>query len=214
MGSRSDDLGLDSAAIAAVVTALGPAVSREVLAQLEAWLGELVRWNKTHDLTAARSKDELADLMLADACVLARELPPGASVVDVGSGAGAPGLPLALMRPDLVMTLVEPLTKRASFLRLVLANLGRLDVTLEVARGEAIGEARFDVAISRATLAPEAWLALGSRLVKPGGEVGILLAREGPPAASMQSGVELIGSIAYEWPTTHAARTLVRYRAA
>ncbi len=73
------------------------------------WLERLEEWNARIDLTAARSREELVDLMVADALVLAPRMPTGARVVDVGTGAGAPGLALALLRADLRVTLVEPL---------------------------------------------------------------------------------------------------------
>src|SRR5207244_4408464 len=107
---------------------------------------------------AARGGDELVDLMLADALVLATRLAPGARVVDVGTGAGAPGLAIALARPDLVVTLCEPLAKRVSFLRTVLGTVGRTDVTLVAKRGEELAADAWDVAMARATLAPPSWL--------------------------------------------------------
>lgn len=162
------------------------------------------------DLTAARSDDELVDLMLADAFVLASRIPEGASFVDVGSGAGAPGLPIALLRPDLRVTLVEPLAKRIAFLRTVLGTTGRTDIVLEKARGEAMVRAgrRWDEAVARATLAPAEWLALGTSMVGPRGSVWVLLAKEEPPALA---GVEVSADIAYEWPRTAAARRAVRF---
>ena len=121
--------------------------------------------------------------MVADALVLAPRLPQGARVVDVGTGAGRPGLALALLRPDLRVTLVEPLAKRTAFLRTVLGAVGRVDITIERARGEALaGRRAWDVAVSRATLAPAAWLDVGASLAAPGGDVWVLLAKDGPPA--------------------------------
>jgi len=163
------------------------------------------------DLTAARGEDELADLMLADAFVLSSRIAPGARVVDVGSGAGAPGLPLALVRPDLRVTMVEPLAKRASFLRTVLGTLDRTDVALLRERGEPVAArvpGTFDVAMSRATLPPPAWLALGTAMVAPGGSVWVLLARE--PAPELP-GWEVSDDVTYTWPRTGVARRAVRY---
>src|SRR5580693_8737859 len=100
------------------------------------WLDRLKEWNARIDLTAARSDDELVDLMLADAIVLSAQIPAGARLVDVGTGAAAPGLALALLRDDLRVTLVEPAGKRVSFLRTVLGAVGRADVTVERGRGE------------------------------------------------------------------------------
>ena len=188
----------------------GVDVAAAIERQLTAWLELMVEWNRSLDLTAARSGDELADLMLADAFALAPRLPPGARVVDVGSGAGAPGLPIALLRPDLHVTLVEPLSKRVSFLRTVLASVSRLDVTVTRARVEALPSGdRWDVALSRATLAPAAWLEAGRALVTEGGSVWVLLAKDEPPGGAIE-GVRLSERVEYTWPrqghTRHAAR--------
>jgi 16S rRNA (guanine527-N7)-methyltransferase len=177
---------------------------------LAAWLDLLATWNARIDLTAARSPGELVDLMLEDAVLLAARVPFGASVVDVGTGAGAPGLGLALLRPDLRVRLVEPLNKRVAFLRTVVGTTAASNVTLERARGEDVaarGEA-FDVATARATLPPDAWLALGLRLVKKGGSVWVFLAKEDAPASDR---AKLEEEVAYTWRATGAARRAVRY---
>lgn len=182
---------------------------------IEIWLDRLAEWNARIDLTAARSEEELVDLMLADALELAPHMPQGARVVDVGSGAGAPGLALALLRPDLRMTLVEPLGKRASFLRTVVGLLGdpglpRRSISVEPVRGDAVaGRKAWDVAVSRATLAPPEWLELGVGLAAPGGEVWVLLAKEPAPTDSR---AVLEKELEYTWPLTAAARRAVGYR--
>jgi len=168
--------------------------SREHLAT---WLDLMMAWNARMDLTAAKTEDDLVELMLADALVLAGKIPHGASVVDIGTGAGAPGLGLALARPDLRVTLLEPLGKRVSFLRTVLGTVGRTDVRLERARGEdalARGET-WGVAISRATLAPPAWLAMGARLVGRPGSVWVLVANDDTPTVD---GGALAETVRYE----------------
>jgi 16S rRNA (guanine527-N7)-methyltransferase len=146
------------------------------------YLDLLKTWNARLDLTAAKTDETMMDLLVTDAQILAEHVAKDARIVDVGSGAGAPGLPLAILRPDLHMTLVEPLGKRTAFLRTVIGSLGRTDVTIVQARGESLEEGTFDEAVSRATLPPAEWLALGLRLVRPQGRVWILLAREDPPA--------------------------------
>jgi 16S rRNA (guanine527-N7)-methyltransferase len=182
------------------------------------WLGLLQEWNARIDLTAARTDEELADLMLADAALLAQHVARGARVVDIGTGAGAPGLALALMRPDLDVTLVEPLTKRAAFLRTVVGTLRRADIKILRERGDAVAarspsspsspSPSFDVAISRATLAPPAWIPLALRLAPIG---WALLAREEPPEIP---GARIDADLSYTWPATHAERRAVRYVAA
>jgi 16S rRNA (guanine527-N7)-methyltransferase len=175
-----------------------------------AWLERLLEWNARIDLTAARSLPELVDLMLADALVIARHPDRGARLVDVGTGAGAPGLALALLRTDLRVTLVEPLGKRSSFLRTAIGAARRADIGVERARGEALeGRRAWDVAVSRATLAPPAWLALGTTLAGPGGGVWVLLAKDAAPEHP-RARIEL--DRAYAWPLTGAERRAVFYR--
>jgi 16S rRNA (guanine527-N7)-methyltransferase len=175
------------------------------------WIDLVSAWNKRIDLTAAKTEDDLVDLMLADALMLATRIPEGARVVDVGTGAGAPGLPLAIARPDLSVTLVEPLQKRVALLRTAVGSLSGTRPTVVRARGEELaarGE-RFDVAVSRATLAPAVWLDLGARLA-PEGAVWVLLAREAP---SVKEGWNIAEDVSYRWPLTGKERRAVRFMA-
>src|SRR5512143_3687914 len=95
--------------IADVAAELGLAAPADSVARaLGAWLDALAEWNAKMDLTAAKDATALAWLMLGDAMMLAPKIAQGASVVDVGTGAGAPGLALAILRPDLRVTLAEP----------------------------------------------------------------------------------------------------------
>src|SRR5215468_5722896 len=146
--------------IAIVAKGLGARISEPTIARLSAWFDLLVAWNAKIDLTAAKGPDELVDLMLADALVLARHEPEGETLVDVGSGAGGPGLALYFVRPDLRVTLVEPLQKRVAFLRTAGADVPRGSLSVVRARAEDMPArgGSFQCAISRATFAPETWL--------------------------------------------------------
>lgn len=178
---------------------------------VQGWLDLLREWNKRMDLTAARDDDELFDLMLADALALAPRIAQKARVVDVGCGAGAPGLALALVRPDLAVTLVEPLTKRIAFLRTVLGTLGRTDIVLAKEKGDATAARNpggWHVAISRATLAPAEWIPLGLRLAPT---AWALLAKDDAPPVE---GARTTEDFGYTWPLTQATRRLVRYERA
>jgi 16S rRNA (guanine527-N7)-methyltransferase len=189
---------------------LGVPLEEPARRAIEAWLERLQEWNARIDLTAARTAEELVDLMLADALVLAPHLPPAARVIDVGTGAGAPGLALAILRPDLHMSLVEPLGKRVSFLRTVVGAIGRADIAVERARGDAMaGTQGWDVAVSRATLAAPAWLDLGVALAAPQGQVWVLLAKDAAPSHVRAT---LEREHAYTWPLTGATRKAVSYR--
>lgn len=209
--------------VVTAVTRMGDAVATalpdgETARRLGVWLELLQTWNARMDLTAAKGDQEILDVMIADAAVLAAQLPRGEGgrrlrVVDVGSGAGAPGLPLAIWRPDLDLTLVEPLTKRQSFLRTVTGTLG-LDVHLLRARGEdlvAQGQT-FDVAISRATLPPPQWLTVGASLVVPGGATWLLLAGNGGETLEAPPQLRLEKDVTYTWPGSGAPRCARVYR--
>jgi 16S rRNA (guanine527-N7)-methyltransferase len=192
-----------------VATAFG-ASGEGLVAKLSAYVGLVEAWNAKIDLTAARTPEELVDLLAADALFLAAHVRQGARVVDVGSGAGAPGLPLAIARPDLDVTLVEPLQKRVAFLRTVIGSLwqGRTTQPRVVrARGEELAKKgeRFEAAISRATLPPPAWARLGAQLAED--EVWILLAREDAPEVP---GRDVAEDVRYEWPLTGASRRAVK----
>ncbi|HMI88284.1 MAG TPA: RsmG family class I SAM-dependent methyltransferase [Polyangiaceae bacterium] len=204
--------------ISAVLRGLRATSHEPVVTEIVTWLDLLATWNAKIDLTAARSAEELVDLMVADAVVLARHEASGAAMVDVGSGAGGPGLALGLLRPDLNVTLVEPLAKRVSFLRTVLGHLATAPKragTLQVIRGKgedlaARGEV-FDSAVARATLPPSAWLDLGGRMVRPGGAVCVLLAREPAPETTDW---KIETEERYTWPLTGVERRALRYRRA
>lgn len=174
------------------------------LERLSQYLTLVDTWNARQDLTAARNTDELVDLFVADAAVLAAADPRANGWVDVGSGAGAPGLPLAILRPELRLTLVEPRTKRVAFLRTV---VGTLDLAVEVrrSRSEELPAASFDVAVARATLQPEEWLPEGGRLAREA--VWLLLAQAEPPT---HPGWRADIDIVYRWPLTGAERRAVR----
>jgi 16S rRNA (guanine(527)-N(7))-methyltransferase RsmG len=160
-----------------------------VVASLCGYAESLLRWNGRINLTAARSIAVLVNDHFPDAFALARRLDQPARVVDVGSGGGLPAIPLALLRPHLTVELVEPIAKKAAFLRTAIRELGiGARVSVRVARGDAIAEAvatgraaAFDVGISRATLAPQKWLALGARLVRPGGRLFALTTADALP---------------------------------
>jgi 16S rRNA (guanine527-N7)-methyltransferase len=179
-----------------------------VLERLAAYLDAVVEWNAKTDLTAARSADELVDLFLADAIVLAAN-EEGGAWVDVGTGAGAPGLVVALLRPDVRMTLVEPKDRRVAFLRSMIGKFSLARVTVERGRSDRLPGAGWDVAVSRATLPPPEWLAEGARLSRSA--TWVLLAKEEPPS---RVGTRIDVDLRYQWPITAASRRAVRYVAA
>jgi len=180
-------------------------VSDAARQQLVSWLDLVVEWGERVDLTAARDPDTLVDLLLADAAVLAGTQLTG-SLVDIGSGVGAPAIPLAVLQPSLQLTLVEPRERRAAFLRTSFGTLGRPDICLLRKRSMELDNDFAELAVSRATLPPALWLPEGARLARRA--VWVLLGKEEPPAlASWRCDLDL----SYDWPLTGGRRRAVRF---
>lgn len=134
-------------------------------------------------LIGPRERDRLWDRHVLNSAVLAEVVPSDAKVVDVGSGAGLPGIPLALARPDLRIVLIEPLARRVDWLDEVIADLG-LDVAVERGRAEEPAVLRrwegADVVTARA-VGPLARLAgLCLPLLRPGGAMLVLKGASAP----------------------------------
>jgi 16S rRNA (guanine527-N7)-methyltransferase len=173
--------------------------------QLVTWLDLVVAWSERVDLTAARDAETLADLLLADAALLASTQLAG-SVIDVGSGVGAPAIPLAILSPATTLTLVEPRERRAAFLRTSCGSLERPDIRLLRKRSMEVEAGIAELAISRATLPPPLWLREGARLAQH--SVWVLLGQDEPPTLpSWHADLDL----SYEWPLTGGRRRAVRY---
>lgn len=138
--------------LAALAAELGPLPS-EARAKLDAYLALLAKWNRTYNLTAIRDPEQMVTHHVLDALAVLPHLPDreGLRMLDVGSGAGVPGLPLAIARPRWSVVLLDSNSKKAAFLQQVVIELGLMNVEVATARVEDYAPARpFDVVISRA----------------------------------------------------------------
>jgi 16S rRNA (guanine527-N7)-methyltransferase len=146
------------------------------------YAGLLLTWNERINLTGAHAVDELLADHFPDSFALAARLDRSARAIDVGSGGGLPAIPLAILRPELTLVLCEPLAKKGAFLRTAIRELALgAHVRLEARRAEDLAAevpTSFDLAFSRATLAPDRWVALGRRLVRPQGRIFVLTTPE------------------------------------
>lgn len=123
-------------------------------------------------LIGPREAPRLWERHLFNCALLGEGVPEGATVCDIGSGAGLPGLVLAIARPDLQITLVEPLLRRTTFLSEVVEELDLTNVTVVRGRADALhGKERFDVVTSRAVAALETLLDWSMPLVAPEGSL-------------------------------------------
>jgi 16S rRNA (guanine527-N7)-methyltransferase len=156
-----------------LAASFGQTVAPAVSARLAAYVQLLLRWNVRINLTGARDAGEILRDHLPDSFALSALVPDSARVVDVGSGGGLPALPFALLRPEAILTLVEPRAKRVAFLRTAVRELG-LQSTVVAGRMEDLSET-FAVAGARATFPPEEWWRKGQSLVAPGGQLVFFL---------------------------------------
>lgn len=126
-------------------------VSRKTLGQLEAYAGLLTDWNSRHNLVSRASLDDLWRRHVWDSAQLASHLPENArTLADLGSGAGFPGLVLAALRPELVVTLFEATAKKCAFLTAAAAHMELAQVRVANARIEETPPQAFDAVTSRA----------------------------------------------------------------
>lgn len=137
----------------------------------------LHKWNRVHNLTAVREPQKMLYQHVLDSLAVLPHLAAAKSLADVGSGAGLPGIPLALARPDLAVTLIDSSHKKAAFLRQACALLPLPNAAVVCARAEGWRPAeKFDAVISRAFSDLAEFVQLAGHLCAPG---GVLLAMKG-----------------------------------
>ena len=202
-----------SPAIDSGARALGLALPAGGADRLAALIELLAKWNKTFNLTAIRDPARMVTHHVLDSLALLTgvALARGARLVDVGCGAGLPGLPLAIARPDLDVTLLDSNGKKIAFVRQAIGELGLANATAVAARIEAYAPpARFDAVVSRAFSDLASFAAAGRRLLAPG---GVLVAMKGAlpvdELAVLPVGIGVVATPAIVVPGVEGARHLV-----
>ena len=132
------------------IQALGLDLSAEQQTLLLAYTCLLKKWNKTYNLTALRDEAQMVSHHLLDSLTLLPYLQGAHTMLDVGSGGGQPGIPAAICRPDLNITLLDANTKKTAFLQQAVIELDLKNVRVISGRVEAAADCRADVITSRA----------------------------------------------------------------
>jgi 16S rRNA (guanine527-N7)-methyltransferase len=154
------------------------AVFGDALPQAERYVARLASDGVTRGLIGPREVSRLWERHVLNSAAVAEAIPQGARVVDVGSGAGLPGIPLGLARPDLTLSLVEPMARRVEFLEEAVADLG---APWQVVRGRAEDRSvasavgRVDVVTARAVAALPRLVAWCRGLLRPGAQLVALV---------------------------------------
>jgi 16S rRNA (guanine527-N7)-methyltransferase len=144
--------------------------------EIQRYAEMLLDWNRSVNLTGARSKEEVLAQIAAGVVLLAIPWTGIGRVIDIGSGGGLPAVPLALAMPQVQFTLLEANTRKCAFLGRVAATLNLKNVAVAQGRAEELSHRpalreQFDRAISRAAAPPAVLLELALPFVRPGGDL-------------------------------------------
>lgn len=197
-----------AAALDTGLEALDLQLTGELCERLLAYLALVEKWNRVYNLTAVRERERMVSAHLLDSLAVVPHL-DGATLIDVGSGAGLPGIPIALARPHWQVVLLESNHKKAAFLRQAAIDLALANVEVAHARAEAWSGA-YDVVISRAFSDLSEFVALAGHLVAAN---GVLAAMKGvhpfEEIAQLPASHRVRRTLALEVPGLDADRHLV-----
>ncbi len=195
-----------SAGIAELGLEINPAVQQKLLGYLEL----MAKWNRVYNLTALRNPAEWVTNHLLDSLAVMPHI-RGPLVVDVGSGAGLPGLVLAMARPDWQIVSVEAVDKKAAFQRQVAAELALTNMRVEGRRVEEVTlDSGADTVVSRAFSSLADFVNLTRHLLKPGGEWAAMKGRLPlDELNALPEGIGVSGIVELKVPGLNAERCVV-----
>jgi 16S rRNA (guanine527-N7)-methyltransferase len=194
--------------------AIGLRLDREQVSLLSRHVDLLLRWNKSINLTSITDPAEVVEKHVIDSLALAPLVPAG-TLLDAGTGAGFPGLPVRIARPDVEVVLVDSVQKKVAFLKSALAEL-RLPGARAVAvrlQGDPAAEhlPRVRAAVSRAVAEPGKWLALAEEYVLPGG-VAFCMLGPSDPVPEKHGDLVLQQELGYRLPFSRAERRVAIFQ--
>ncbi len=180
---------------------VGIQLERDQIRALKLYEQELIRWNKRFNLTAISEPEKVRIKHFLDSfsCLLAMWGTPMQRVVDVGTGAGFPGLPLKILCPSIQLTLIESVGKKAEFCRHIMTLLGLEGVEVIQDRAEKVGQQpeyreRFDWSVARAVATLPALVEYLLPLARIGGHVLAQKGEHGPAEAqAAERAIQLLG---------------------
>lgn len=158
--------------------------------QLVALVALLHKWNRVYNLTAVRDPVQMVSRHLLDSLVLSPYLSTG-SLLDIGSGAGLPGLPLAIALPDLSCTLLDSNGKKTRFIQHAVTELGLPNVEVVQSRIEDANLPPVDTVVSRAFSSPLDIITAAGSLCRPGGTILFMLGQVDESLQSLPEGYQL-----------------------
>ncbi len=190
--------------------ALTISLNDEQFQQLLAYVALLVKWNKVYNLTSVRDADQMISRHILDSLAILPYL-TGDSLLDVGTGAGLPGIPIAIARPDIAVTLLDTNSKKTRFLQQVKAELTLTNITVVHARVEQAQLPKFAMITARAFATIEDIIDLTGRHCD---DAGCLLLMKGlyptEELSAINDQFKLVDVVELNVPGCSAERHLVR----
>lgn len=159
--------------------ALGITASEQQIKAFITYLSELNKWNRVYNLTGIKKDEDIIIKHFLDSLLYLKAMPAGEiEVADIGSGAGFPGIPIKIVRPEIKLYLIEPSEKKSAFLRNIIGHLGLKKIEVIEKRVEDTkGLLAVDAALTRALFDVKNFVRKASPIVKKG---GILILSKGP----------------------------------
>ncbi len=165
----------------------------ETAARFEVYLSLILRWNARLNLTSSRTEDAIISMHLAESIICARAISPNVqTLLDFGSGAGLPGIPIALCRPEIAVTLAESQNKKVAFLQEAVRTLG-IAAKVHSGRAETL-QSVFDCVTLRAVDKMPQAVRAAAKLVASGGSLALMTTNAG--LASLQAAA----GAGFSWP--------------
>jgi 16S rRNA (guanine527-N7)-methyltransferase len=168
--------------------ALDLAPTEEQVSSFMTYLEELKRWSRAMSLTSLKTDEDIVIKHFIDSCLYLKVLPRDVgSIADVGSGAGFPGIPLKILRPEFSVCLIESSGKKCSFLRHIQRTLKIDGMEVVEGRVEDVEGVEVDAALTRATFAVEEFIKSAAHIVKEG---GVFVLSKGPKVREELKGAD------------------------
>ena len=212
-GGAADPDGRTGGDLDAALATLDVGMPPEAGDRLRAFLALLAKWNRVYNLTAVREPERMVTHHLLDSLAVLPQLAGGSGtrVLDIGTGAGLPGIPLSIARPKWALTLIDSNQKKASFVQQAVSELQLPNVVARAVRAEALAAADgFDLIISRAFADLATFVAVARPLLAGGGRIvamkGQLPRHE---IAALPGDVRVVATPALRVPGLPAQRHLV-----
>ncbi len=154
------------------LAAMNLELASQAPSRFQRYLELIEKWNRVHNLTAVRETEQMVVLHLLDSLTLLPYIASARTLLDVGTGPGLPGIPLAIARPDLAVTLLDSSHKKCAFLRQAKTELALANAQIACERVENWRPGtRFDIVVSRAFSELSDFVAQAQHLVVPGGQL-------------------------------------------